>query len=68
MTIPNLAASLTAAQRKAVLEGRVSECYVNHPAGTRCPNCSAWPFKKGGAAEFVSTMRAYLKDQPHDQS
>lgn len=45
---------LTDEQRQAVLEGRVHDCPYNHPKGTRCPNCAKWPFKKGGAAEFVA--------------
>ena len=57
-----LARSLTEAQRKAVVEGRVQDCPYNHPHGTRCPNCASWPFKKGGAAEFVAQVRDYLKE------
>ncbi len=49
---------LTDEQRTAAIEGRVRECPYNHPVGTRCPNCSKWPFKKGGAADFVAYARA----------
>ena len=64
MTTPDIAAladGLTDRQLAAVIEGRVRECYVNHPVGTRCPNCVDWPFKKGGAADFISTLRAHLE-------
>jgi hypothetical protein len=57
-------AALDQTQREAILEGRVTDCPYNHPKGTRCPNCAKWPFKKGGAAEFVSTVRAILEKQP----
>lgn len=49
---------ITEAQRTAALEGRVRECYVDHPIGTRCPLCARWPFSKGGAADFVARIRA----------
>lgn len=58
-------AALLPEQLQAASEGRVSECRYNHPAGTHCPNCAAWPFKKGGAAEFVSAVRQYLQEQRH---
>jgi hypothetical protein len=61
--IAKIAAGMDDRQKAAVLEGRVHDCPYNHPAGTRCPNCSAWPFKKGGAAEFVQSVAAYLKEQ-----
>jgi hypothetical protein len=61
----DIAAKLSPAQRKAILEGRVHDCPYNHPAGTRCPNCSDWPFKKGEAAAFVATMKAHLEEQSH---
>ena len=64
MTDPHeIAAKLTKAQREAVLEGRVHDCPYNHPRGTRCPNCARWPFKKGGAAEFITAARAVLQEQ-----
>jgi len=44
-------------------EGRVTECPYNHPRGTRCPNCSEWPFKKGGAAAFISAVRQIIQEQ-----
>lgn len=59
-----IVADLTDAQREAVLEGRVHDCPYNHPKDTRCPNCAQWPFKKGGAAEFVSAARLYIGDRP----
>lgn len=65
MTIAEIADSLSEGERRAVLEGRVHECPYNHPQGTRCPNCMKWPFKKGGAAEFVGSVRAHLKEQEH---
>ena len=57
-----IAKGLTKAQRDAVIDGRVTDCPYNHPAGTRCPNCSDWPFKKGGAAKFVESVRAALME------
>ena len=54
---------LTAAQKVAVIEGRVTECPYNHPTGTKCPNCARWPFKKGGALEFVTAVRAALSQE-----
>jgi len=57
------AVKLTEAQREAVIEGRVHECPYNHPVGTRCPNCARWPFKKGGAAEFVSAVRDIVRGE-----
>lgn len=51
---------LSEEQRLAIIEGRVHDCPYNHPVGTKCPNCARWPFKKGGAAEFVSTLRAQI--------
>ena len=63
MTDPaQVAARLTKAQREAVMEGRVHDCPYNHPIGTRCPNCSGWPFKKGGAAKFIATTRTILQE------
>ena len=63
-----VAGKLTKAQRRVVLDGRVQDCPYNHPVGTRCPNCSEWPFKKGGAAEFVQTVRAILqKGDDHER-
>lgn len=62
MTDPaEIARGLTKAQREAVLEGRVHDCPYNHPKGTRCPNCSRWPFKKGEAADFVLAVRQHIK-------
>jgi hypothetical protein len=63
MDVEKIAEGLTEAQREAVLEGRVRECYVNHPEGTHCPLCRDWPFKKGGAEAFVSAVRAYLMEK-----
>ncbi len=60
-TPEQIAAGLTKAQREAVIDGRVTECPYNHPVGTRCPNCAGWPFRKGGAANFVTTVRAELE-------
>jgi len=57
-----VAAGLSKAQREAVLEGRVHDCPYNHEVGTRCPNCADWPFRKGGAAEFIATARNHLKE------
>lgn len=62
-TPEQIAAGLDQRQREAVLDGRVTECPYNHPKGTRCPNCAKWPFVKGGAVEFVSAVRAILKEQ-----
>lgn len=62
-TVAEIAAGLTEKQREAVIEGRVRDCHVNHPQGTRCPNCAGWPFKKGEAASFVATVAAHLKDK-----
>ena len=63
MTTPaTIAKGLSEAQKRAIIEGRVAECYVKHPAGTKCPNCATWPFKKGGASAFIKTMRAYLEN------
>ncbi|CAB4120785.1 hypothetical protein UFOVP5_22 [uncultured Caudovirales phage] len=59
--LDKLARGLTEAQRKAILGGRVHDCYVNHPVGTRCPNCVSWPFKKGGAAEFRLALKAHIE-------
>ena len=62
MTDPEqIARSLSKAQRFAILEGRVHDCPYNHPDGTKCPNCAGWPFKKGGAADFIATVRAELE-------
>ena len=47
-------------------EGRVTECPYNHPRGTRCPNCSEWPFKKGGAAAFISAVRQFIQEKNND--
>lgn len=58
--VQKIAKGLTEVQRQAVLEGRVRECPYKHPQGTRCPHCSGWPFKKGGAKAFVSVVRDYL--------
>ena len=55
-------AGLSEAQREAAIEGRVAECPYNHPDGTKCPNCSRWPFRKGGAAAFVSAVRQRLQE------
>lgn len=55
-----IAAGLSEAQRRAVIEGRVTDCPYNHPTGTKCPNCAQWPFKKGGAAHFVSLIQPIL--------
>ena len=65
-TAEQIAAGLDQHQREAVLEGRITECPYNHPNGTRCPNCAKWPFAKGGAVEFVSAVRAILKEQDDD--
>lgn len=56
-----IARGLTKAQREAAVEGRVAECPYNHPVGTRCPNCSSWPFKKGGSGDFIAAVRAELE-------
>ncbi len=62
MTDPQaIAKGLSEAQKRAVREGRVTECPYNHPAGTKCPNCALWPFKKGGASEFVSSVGKILE-------
>lgn len=61
--IEAIAAKLTKAQREAAIDGRVHDCPYDHPLGTRCPNCAGWPFKKGGAAKFVTQLRDYLKEQ-----
>ena len=58
--VAEIARGLTKAQRRAVIDGGVFDCVYNHPQGTRCPNCTDWPFAKGGAAEFLETMRAHL--------
>ena len=58
--VAEIARSLTKAQRDAVMAGRAKECRYNHPEGTRCPNCAGWPYAKGGALEFIDTMRAIL--------
>ena len=58
--IPTIIAGLTDAEKRAVIEGRVIDCYVNHPVGTRCPNCADWPYKKGGASAFVEAVRKAL--------
>ena len=63
MTPDEIARVLTDAQRRAASEGRVTECPYNHPRGTRCPNCSEWPFKKGGAAAFISAVRQFIQEQ-----
>ena len=57
-----VAMGLTKEQREAVMERRVHDCPYSHPIGTRCPNCSTWPFKKGGAAEFIATTRTILQE------
>ncbi len=54
-------AGLTKAQQRAAIDGRIHDCYVNHPVGTRCPNCADWPYKKGGASAFVDAVRAELE-------
>ena len=56
-----IAKDLTKAQLEALIDGRVHDCPYNHPAGTRCPNCSKWPFKKGGAAAFCLAVRAHIE-------
>lgn len=61
--VAKIVAGLSEDQREAVIEGRVAECPYNHPLGTRCPNCSKWPFKKGCASAFVLAVRNYLKEQ-----
>lgn len=63
---PQRTKSLTKAQLQAVQDGRVHDCPYNHPLETRCPNCASWPFKKGGAAEFVKFVRNHLMEQEHD--
>ena len=63
MTADEIARGLTDAQRRAASEGRVTECPYNHPRGTRGPNCSEWPFKKGGAAAFISAVRQIIQEQ-----
>ena len=63
MNADEIARGLTDAQRRAASEGRVTECPYNHPRGTRCPNCSEWPFKKGGAAAFISAVRKIIQEQ-----
>ena len=66
MTDPaQIARSLSKAQREAILEGRVHDCPYNHMDGTRCPNCAKWPFKKGGAADFVESVCDRLKEIEH---
>ena len=62
----DIAKGLSPAQREAVIEGRVHDCPYNHPVGTRCPNCRDWPFKKGGAEEFVQQVRAILENEHDD--
>ena len=59
--IDGIIAGMSEAQKRAVLEGRVHDCPYNHPEGTRCPNCAKWPFKKGGASDFVTAVRARLE-------
>ena len=59
--IPTIIAGLTKAQQRAAIDGRIHDCYVNHPVGTRCPNCADWPYKKGGASAFVDAVRAELE-------
>ena len=61
--IAKIAAGLSEAQRLAVIEGRITECPYNHPRGTRCPNCTGWPYKKGGAEAFLITVRDYLRSK-----
>lgn len=61
--IDRIVARLTKAQREAALEGRVHDCLYDHEPGTRCPNCASWPYKKGGAAEFVDAVRAALNER-----
>lgn len=62
-----IAAGMSKAQREAVLEGRVRDCPYNHPEDTRCPNCAKWPFRKGGAAQFVATMRNIINGGQHGE-
>lgn len=51
-------------QKKAVVENRIHDCPYNHPTGTRCPNCADWPYRKGGAENFVIAVRRYLEENP----
>lgn len=66
MTPTEIARRLTEAQKEAVMEGRVHDCPYNHPIGSRCPNCASWPFKKGGAVEFVSDLKAHIERTDHE--
>lgn len=61
--IVKIADGLSAKQREAIIEGRITECPYNHPHGTRCPNCARWPYKKGGAEAFLTTARDYLRSK-----
>ena len=62
MTIDQIIVGLSEVELHAILEGRVHDCPYNHPDGTRCPNCAKWPFKKGGAADFVESVRDRIKE------
>ena len=61
--VAEIVAGLSEDRKTAILEGRIHDCPYNHPVGTRCPNCSGWPFKKGGATKFIERVRAYLRTQ-----
>lgn len=60
--IDRIIAGLSEEQLAAAKECRVRDCYVNHPIGTKCPNCADWPFKKGGATAFCLAVRQRLQE------
>jgi len=69
MTAEEIVAGMSEDEKSALLKGRAVyiECRYRHPTGTKCPNCSTWPYKKGGAAEFMNAVRAILESN-HDRA